>query len=211
MFLTRKHLSRRTVLKGAGATIALPLLDAMIPSATRARADGRRGRAAPGLRLLPARRAAGSVAAGAGGTRLRVPVHPEAARTAARLRDGGQRPAQQGAAKLEPARHHRRDVAQLREPAPAQREDRASASRPTRSPHGTSDSDTPLSVARTLRRARRHDLVPHAGAAAADGEQPAQGVLTACSARAITTAERQAHPGDHGQPPRLRARGHGQR
>src|SRR5215470_10691276 len=33
-FLTRKHLSRRTVLKGAGATIALPLLDAMIPART---------------------------------------------------------------------------------------------------------------------------------------------------------------------------------
>jgi hypothetical protein len=34
MFLTRKHLSRRTVLKGAGAAIALPLLDAMIPAGT---------------------------------------------------------------------------------------------------------------------------------------------------------------------------------
>jgi hypothetical protein len=34
MFLTRKHLSRRTVLKGAGATIALPLLDAMVPAAS---------------------------------------------------------------------------------------------------------------------------------------------------------------------------------
>jgi hypothetical protein len=34
MFLFRKHLSRRTVLKGAGATIALPLLDAMIPAGT---------------------------------------------------------------------------------------------------------------------------------------------------------------------------------
>jgi hypothetical protein len=34
MFLTRKHLSRRTVLKGAGATLALPLLDAMIPAGT---------------------------------------------------------------------------------------------------------------------------------------------------------------------------------
>ena len=34
MYLTRKHLSRRTVLKGAGATIALPLLDAMIPAGT---------------------------------------------------------------------------------------------------------------------------------------------------------------------------------
>ena len=34
MFITKKHLSRRTVLKGAGATIALPLLDAMSPAAT---------------------------------------------------------------------------------------------------------------------------------------------------------------------------------
>jgi len=33
-FLTRKSLSRRAVLKGAGATIALPLLDAMIPAGT---------------------------------------------------------------------------------------------------------------------------------------------------------------------------------
>ena len=34
MFLSRKHLSRRTLLKGAGASIALPLLDAMIPAHT---------------------------------------------------------------------------------------------------------------------------------------------------------------------------------
>src|SRR3981189_3032830 len=34
MFLTRKHLSRRTVLRGAGVTVGLPLLDAMIPAAT---------------------------------------------------------------------------------------------------------------------------------------------------------------------------------
>src|SRR5215207_6766852 len=34
MFLTKKHLSRRTVLKAAGVSLALPLLDAMIPAAT---------------------------------------------------------------------------------------------------------------------------------------------------------------------------------
>ena len=34
MFLTKKHITRRTVLRGAGATLALPLLDAMIPAAT---------------------------------------------------------------------------------------------------------------------------------------------------------------------------------
>ena len=34
MFLTKKYLSRRTVLRGAGVTLALPLLDAMVPAAT---------------------------------------------------------------------------------------------------------------------------------------------------------------------------------
>lgn len=37
MFVTKKHLSRRTVLRGAlGATIGLPLLDAMVPAVTAA-------------------------------------------------------------------------------------------------------------------------------------------------------------------------------
>ena len=34
MFLTKKHLSRRTVLKAAGVSLSLPLLDAMIPAHT---------------------------------------------------------------------------------------------------------------------------------------------------------------------------------
>jgi hypothetical protein len=34
MFITKKYLSRRTMLRGAGAMIALPLLDAMIPAGT---------------------------------------------------------------------------------------------------------------------------------------------------------------------------------
>lgn len=34
MFLTKKYLPRRTVLRGLGASIALPLLEAMIPAAT---------------------------------------------------------------------------------------------------------------------------------------------------------------------------------
>ena len=34
MFITKTALPRRTVLKGLGATLALPLLDAMIPSLT---------------------------------------------------------------------------------------------------------------------------------------------------------------------------------
>ena len=34
MFITKKHISRRTVLRGAGAALSLPFLDAMVPAAT---------------------------------------------------------------------------------------------------------------------------------------------------------------------------------
>ncbi|MBV9508607.1 MAG: DUF1552 domain-containing protein [Acidobacteriia bacterium] len=34
MFVTRKHLTRRTVLRGVGTALALPLLDAMVPAST---------------------------------------------------------------------------------------------------------------------------------------------------------------------------------
>ena len=34
MIITKKHISRRTVLRGIGATLALPFLDAMVPAAT---------------------------------------------------------------------------------------------------------------------------------------------------------------------------------
>ena len=34
MYLTKKHLSRRTLLRGAGVAVGLPLLDAMIPAGT---------------------------------------------------------------------------------------------------------------------------------------------------------------------------------
>ena len=32
MFITKKHISRRTVLRGAGAALALPFLESMIPA-----------------------------------------------------------------------------------------------------------------------------------------------------------------------------------
>src|SRR5215475_3484030 len=34
MFITKKHIPRRTVLRGAGAALALPFLEAMVPAAT---------------------------------------------------------------------------------------------------------------------------------------------------------------------------------
>ena len=33
-FLTKKHLSRRTFLRGSGVAVGLPLLDAMLPAGT---------------------------------------------------------------------------------------------------------------------------------------------------------------------------------
>ena len=42
MFITKKHISRRTVLRGMGVTMALPLLEAMVPARTAFAQDGRR-------------------------------------------------------------------------------------------------------------------------------------------------------------------------
>ena len=47
MFITQKHISRRTVLRGMGVTVALPFLEAMVPAAHRAGED-RGGQDAPG-------------------------------------------------------------------------------------------------------------------------------------------------------------------
>ena len=50
-FITGKHISRRTMLKGMGATVGLPLLDAMVP-ASRPLAATEAGRAADNTRLI---------------------------------------------------------------------------------------------------------------------------------------------------------------
>ncbi len=50
-YITRKHVSRRAVLKGMGVTVALPLLDAMVPAAT-AYAKTAAGAAASRTRLV---------------------------------------------------------------------------------------------------------------------------------------------------------------
>jgi hypothetical protein len=51
MFVTQKHLSRRTVLRGVGATIALPFLDSMVPARS-VLAKTRAARAAGRARLV---------------------------------------------------------------------------------------------------------------------------------------------------------------
>ncbi len=50
-YLTGKHISRRTLLKGMGASVGLPLLDAMVPAA-RPMATTEAGRAADSTRLV---------------------------------------------------------------------------------------------------------------------------------------------------------------
>jgi hypothetical protein len=47
MFISRKHISRRTVLRGMGVAVSLPLLDAMVPAATALSKTA----AAPAMRL----------------------------------------------------------------------------------------------------------------------------------------------------------------
>ena len=34
MYISKKHISRRTILRGMGVTVALPFLDAMVPAAS---------------------------------------------------------------------------------------------------------------------------------------------------------------------------------
>ena len=85
MFLTKKHISRRTVLRGAGATLALPLLDAMVPAAHGAGADRGRAEAAVRRPVRAARRGAGLLGAGDGGRAARrAAVQLEAARAVPR-------------------------------------------------------------------------------------------------------------------------------
>ena len=69
MFITKKHLPRRTFLRGMGVTLALPLLDSMIPARTLLAQTAARPLAAPRVRLRAARRDHGQVDAGHRGRR----------------------------------------------------------------------------------------------------------------------------------------------
>jgi len=53
MFVTKKHLSRRTFLRAAGATMALPLLDSMIPALTAQSATAAAAKSRLGFVYLP--------------------------------------------------------------------------------------------------------------------------------------------------------------
>ncbi len=204
MFLTRKHLSRRTVLKGAGATIALPLLDAMIPAGT----------ALAQTAAAPARASASSTSRMArlqdewqpthDGPRLRVSVHPQAARAAARLRDRRQRPAQQGRGKLA-VPHGIIEETWLNCVSPRQRNAKTGvgvtadqiAARHLRQGHDAA-------VDGNLRRARRHDLVPHARRSRCRWKAIRARCSISMFGQGQTKEERQAILGTTDEPARLR-------
>ncbi len=71
-FITKKHLPRRTFLRGMGVTIALPLLDSMVPAQTPLARDGRQSGEPAELHLCAARRHDGQVDSGDGGRRVRA-------------------------------------------------------------------------------------------------------------------------------------------
>ena len=85
-FLTRNHLSRRTILHGMGVSLALPLLDSMIPAATAL------GQTAAGGARTPAHDPAGRPGPGRDPVRQRsaslCPRRPAIARDQARLLGG---------------------------------------------------------------------------------------------------------------------------
>ena len=49
MFVTKKHLSRRTFLTGVGVTVALPLLESMVPAQTPQRLTAANRKDSPGV------------------------------------------------------------------------------------------------------------------------------------------------------------------
>ena len=82
----RRSLPRRTFLRGMGVTLALPLLDAMVPAMTAQSRTARRAGAPLRRGLRAARQDSVAVDAGGGGHGVRVHADPEAARALPRSR-----------------------------------------------------------------------------------------------------------------------------
>ncbi len=121
-YLTKKHLSRRTVLRGVGVALGLPLLDAMIPRRDGARGDGGGTEAARRLLLYPARRDSvehgvrqgdGPLVPERRRRRFQAEPDPLATREAQELRDVVLEPREQSESELR-ARDRARDLAQRR-------------------------------------------------------------------------------------------------
>ena len=92
MFITKMSLPRRTFLRGMGATLALPLLDAMVPALSALAATGAKPGASSRVRLRAERRHPGSVGAVDGRRGLRAVADAQPARAGARQAARAERP-----------------------------------------------------------------------------------------------------------------------
>ena len=161
----------------------------MIPARTALAADGRHSHASHGIHLLPARRGHGTVDAQDGRNHLRSPHHSEAAGAVPEAADRGQRPGEQARHQPGGARHHARNVAELRASArqpgsvlrPDHRSDRRGAHRPGHAAAVARSGHRRPRRRRLLRSRLRlqllgHHFVPHSHHAASHGDRAAQGV-----------------------------------
>ncbi len=197
-FLTRKHLPRRTVLRGLGSAVALPLLDAMIPAATALAQTAARPKTAPLLHLHPAWRHHGPVDAADRRQGFRVLADPQALRAVPPEHQRHQQPRptrtwrRQNGEDTGGAENHSRAAAVFLTGAHPFKGDMArvgvSVDQMAAAAMGQ---DTPLPLDRDVDRTRRrrlrrqfhlclsqHAELQERDAAAADGELPAAGVRT---------------------------------
>ena len=193
MFITKKALPRRTLLRGMGAALALPLLDAMIP------ALGAQLAARPvrrfGALYVPHGMLLSQWVPQTHRRRLRLHADPQAARALQGPADAGQRPDRRADCAERRSRGGAGLLSQRQHPAEADRRLRRLRCRDGRSGDreggGTRDA---VPVARNRHRGfqhldrrlrhrlqlhlHEHDLLGGPDVAAADGDQPAGAVRT---------------------------------
>ena len=96
MFIIRKSLSRRTVLRGLGAALSLPVLDAMVPALTALAASPARALRRLGFVYIPNGANMADWVPAAEGPRRRVLAHSGATRVVPRPRARTERADQPG-------------------------------------------------------------------------------------------------------------------
>ena len=228
MFITKKHLSRRTFLRGAGVAVGLPLLDAMVPSLTALAQTAAAPKPRLGFLYLPHGAIMEHWTPATEGAELRADADPQAAGAVPEAADDRQRPREQAGDRAAGARAQSRapgSAASRRAPTPGavrrrhRRPDRRGAHRPGHAAPVAGGRHRRPRRQRRLRpelrlQLRRHDLVPHADHAAADGGRPAQAVRAAVrpgrhAAGAQGDLEavlEHPRPGDAARPPTCRRR-----
>ena len=130
MFITKKHLSRRTFLRGAGVTVGLPLLDAMIPAWTALAQTAASPKPRMGFMYLPHGAIMDQWTPAAEGHELRADADSQAVRAVPEAVDDRQRTGEQAGDRAARARAQPGNLAELRDaargPGTARRRDRRS-------------------------------------------------------------------------------------